>query len=226
MRKLENVLKVSGFTAALAMTTLTGHAQGANDAPFPDVGNLDVVVWLNEVCSGSITGAGSVLGVDPFPMNGVVARDPISGKNGLRYTLPLPVHSGDVFLYEPGTVFGQDQPSDLIRFETLNVFFFSDRGTNETGPFDLADGVGGIPAPNLNLPVLNFHEDGGLEVGNGLLYIPGPGDINNPPDPGFSDDAAGAQATLGWNITSDVPEPSSLALLGLAGAVALLRKRR
>jgi hypothetical protein len=149
----------------------------------------------------------------------VLARDPISHLFGLRYTLPLPVSAGDLFLYEPGTVIGQDPPSDLIRFEGLNVFFFSDRGINETGPFDLADVVG-IPLPNINLPIVNLYEVGPEVGGNGLLYIP------TAVDPGFSPDAAAAAATLGWNIVSDVPEPSSLALLALAGVAAWLRKRR
>jgi hypothetical protein len=133
--------------------------------------------------------------------NGMYKPDPISGLVGWYYPLG-PSVPGDVVLLEPPAF---NTLSDLLRFDGSGVFFFSDREAGE--PPDNAD-VPVIPPPisPVVLPEI------GPEGLNGALYSPAPG------QPGF--DLSGILPGLSYNIISDIPEPSSAAIL--LGAAAVL----
>ena len=93
-----------------------------------------------------------------------------------------------------------------------NLYFFSEREPTDVPPFDPAD-VTQLPPPNPVLQTVSFLEVG-PEGNNGLFY--------NPAGMLPGDNSAGAT----YHFVSDVPEPASVALIGLAGALILLRRRR
>jgi PEP-CTERM motif len=134
--------------------------------------------------------------------------DSISGITGWYYQLGLSV-AGDVVLVEPqdGSI------SDLLRFDGAGVFFFSDLEENDPNP-DKAD-VPIIPDP-INPVILT---EVGPEGSNGVSYFP------SSTDPGY--DLTGQLAPLAYQIVSDIPEPGTIALvgLGLVGLLALRRRR-
>lgn len=214
MRKLDNILKVGGIAVALAVTTVVSHA-AIYTPPIP-INQLGFYAQIDENGNGAIIGAGSVLGYDPFPLTtpyvgsnpGLVHDFYPGGGTTLRYALPVTdVTSGDLLITDPsGAV------SDLIRFEPGYVFFYSLPGGGS-----LADTVipSNLQANNITIPEVTL-ADGQI----GALWEPLPG------QPGFAPEAAAANSTFGWNIVSDVPEPASVALLGLGGLLVLLRKRR
>jgi PEP-CTERM motif len=146
---------------------------------------------------------------------GVIAVDPISGLPTLSYVLPFPVNPGDVLLIEPGP--NTNQVSDVLRFVNNRLFFFSDASTNEPPePGVLADGP--LPPPNAALPVIVFTETGPEPGVNGLFgYVPGPG--------GIGGSTAAPGVTYDFISDGQVPEPSSVAVLGL-GLAALVCRRR
>lgn len=129
--------------------------------------------------------------------------DPASGIFGWYYPLG-PSVPGDVLLLEPQV----STNSDLLRFDGNGVFFFSDLELGDPNP-DKAD-VPIMPNP-INPVILN--EVGSEGGSNGVVYAPGPG------MPGF--DLSGELPGLQYNIISDVPEPGTMALVGL-GAMGLL----
>jgi hypothetical protein len=141
--------------------------------------------------------------------NGTNKVDPASGILGLYYPLG-PSVAGDVLLLEPQT----STDSDLLRFDGQGVFFFSDLETNDPNP-DRAD-VPIMPNP-INPVILN---EVGPEGSNGAVYVPAPG------QPGF--DLSGLLPGLQYNIVSDVPEPSALALVWLSvmGLVGISRRKK
>ena len=142
---------------------------------------------------------------------GVMQADPSGGLTVpvLVYTIPLPLITGDVVLTEPG----QPVPgpfSDVVRFwnptgiNLTQIIFYSD--VSAADPADSPADTG-LPQQLIN-PV--FIPEIGPEGNNGALYTPpagGPGSF-----PG---------ALIQYNIISDVPEPSTVALT-IAGAGLLL----
>jgi hypothetical protein len=142
------------------------------------------------------------------PLPHAVAVDPISGIATLVYTLPFPVTSGDLLLFEQQAA---TQQSDIVRFEQNQAFFFSDREAGETP--DLAD-VAQLPAAQANAISLT---ENGPEGNNGVVYTP------STSTPGFP--TTGVNVT--YNIVSDVvPEPSSIALIVLGAVPMLIARRR
>jgi hypothetical protein len=135
----------------------------------------------------------------PFPVGYTITNDPLSGITTLRYTLrDANQTAGDLYLTDPNG----GGMSDIIRFDGQgHVFFFSLEEPGQTS-FSLAD----VP----NMPSLQAPKLGQVEVAPqdqiGNLFTPAFG------QPGFDPQFGGA---LGYNIISDVPEPSSFLLGGL-----------
>ena len=152
---------------------------------------------------GPLTSFPSTIGPDP---SGGVTTSPV-----LIYTLPFVVVSGDVTLQEPGS----SEYSDLVRFwnpagnpNQSEIIFYSD--FSATDPADSPADVG-IPGQLLPLHV-NIPESNNIvtmpEINDGAIYVATPG------MPGST------SVAIRYNIISDVPEPSSVALL--LGGVGLL----
>lgn len=145
------------------------------------------------------------------PIPGAIGIDPLTGTNALIYLLPFPTAPGDVLLTESGAQ--SNVVSDIFRFINNSLIVYSEREPGETN-FDLAD-VAFLPPlqPNVAGPF----QEVGVEGNNGFIWAPPPGS-GAPGDPGFP---------VQYNFISDVPEPSSLLLVGLgSGLLFALRRRR
>jgi len=176
------------------------------------------VVTFNENGVGTVAVDGGAS--TPLPFG--IGPDPGgSGISTLFYTLPFTPSPGDLFILEGDT----GNPSDVVRFETDRLYFFSDNGHNtdpnppEPVDPDLADN--GLPPPSN--PVFLF--EGLTEGNNGTTFSP------TPIQQGF---CATCVTGVTYNIISDqtppqlpVAEPGSwLLILGGMGALALNRVRR
>ena|SRR5438445_202577 len=146
------------------------------------------------------------------PIPGVIGIDPLTGTNALCYQLLFPTAPGDVLLTESGAQ--SNVVSDLFRFINNNLYVYSERETNEITA-DLADV---FTLPPLQPFVAGPFQEVGVEGNNGFVWAPPPGS-GAPGDPGFP---------VQYNFISDVPEPSSMMLVGLsiAGLLAVIRRRK
>jgi hypothetical protein len=139
--------------------------------------------------------------------------DPV-GLPTLFYYLPFPVVQGDVAVLEPSTT---TELSDVLRFindpagiNASRVYVYSDIDAIDPAK-DLAD----VGLPPLGSDVIRVFETG-LEGGiNGATWQPLPGEPGYGTTPGI--------APLTYKFISDVPEPATIALLGLG--LMFLRKR-
>jgi hypothetical protein len=201
MKKLVKTLLACGFASAIVATTAVGQ-------PF--------FVTIDEQGNGSLTG------VTPAPIlfTGTIGVDPLSGMETLCYDLSaqnaalgVQLTTGDVLMFEQGAT----DPSDIVRFEqnvvapgSSFIYFFS-LIDDASEPADLAD-VDILPSPIT--PNVSLSEDG-PEGNNGAQWRP-----TAAGQPGFVPQAPGVVI---YNFKSDVvPEPSTLALFGLAGGLLAL----
>ena len=156
------------------------------------------------------------------PHPGFLQLDPGPGglPNALTFTTPAGLVQGDLVLLEPGGGY-----SDLIRWNANNatLVFYSDIETSDLPPFDSAD----IGLPTAFYPNVFSVTETGLfgqpysETGpNGYVYVPAVGQPGSDPNNPLN------QPT--YIIISDVPEPGTVALVGLSlvGALAVIRRKK
>jgi hypothetical protein len=133
----------------------------------------------------------------------------------LYYILPFGVVEGDLQISEAPTYAAL---SDVLRFvddpttNTSRVYVYSDYEITDVSR-DLADV--GMPQPWQNVVIVP--EVGPEDGFNGVFYVPGPGQPGGPL-------ALSVTGPVAYQFISDVPEPVTLALLGLGGL--LLRRRK
>jgi len=177
-------------------------------------------VNFDENGKGTVVTPGGV----SFPLTSLGNQtDPVDPTNGLKPLIySLPSTTGVAFTQGDANVFEVTSPntgpSDLLRWTNTAstgplLIVYSDRAESGELP-DLAD----VGIPTLRQPLTITLEETGPENGiNGVFgYTPTP---NQP---------GGVPAPVGpatYNFTSDVPEPTSLAALGVT-AFMLLRRRR
>jgi hypothetical protein len=160
-----------------------------------------ITIEVDENCNGTING---FLGLQPLPCSFLPDPGPGGLASVMTYNMlnPPGLVAGDLFLFDAdlGVVL------DVIRFNPQenggSLVFYSDN----FGGFDsLAD----TPSPPLAFYANTFTiPEVGPEGNNGATYTPTAG------QPGF---VAGAAAPVTYIIHSDsVPEPATLALLGIA----------
>ena len=172
--------------------------------------------------------ANSVLNLlNGAPHPGFLLLDPGPGglPNALTFTTPAGLVVGDLLLHEPGGA-----ESDLIRWNANGTLvFYSDNSDADIDPItglpvhDDADlGLPGAAYPNGISAIETglFGADYSEFGTNGLVYVPLPG------QPGFNPNSGGSQPT--YIFISDVPEPGTLTLVGLslAGALAVIRRKK
>jgi hypothetical protein len=200
---------VRGFVAALALTLCASRLRAA---PIP----LPVVdIEVDEYGNGTVTPESTGI---PFPTLGSLQADP--GPGGLSSTLtysllaPPDLVAGDIFLTEGvgGAI------NDVIRFNPAgtgsvsypaSLVFYSDN----TDGFDaLADTASPPTAFYTNTVTI---AETGTETNNGAFYTPTVG------QPG-----AVTGFTVNYHFISDLPEPTTAALMGVCVALGLLSRRR
>jgi hypothetical protein len=205
MKKLTKILLTLGFLSAFCATTAVAQI------PPP-------------VYTVQIDENGSLLINNQLAGQGVLGIEPISGMQGLRYDasgLGVPWQPGDVALVEPGST--SQAYSDVIRFSASPlglasaVWFFSLRDDNDPVA-DLAD----VPVLPTLLDNNVIIDEVGPEGSNGAIYRPLTTDM-----PGCVTLTQYAGA-IEYHFLSDVvPEPSSIALFGVAaGLLAIFRRRQ
>jgi hypothetical protein len=203
------------FQMLLAVTllgSLCSSAGAAEITPFL-LTNGNIGVTVDENCHGIINGF-----LGPQPLLCGFMNDPgPGGLNGaMTYDLMSPpgLVAGDVILTEGGV------QSDVIRFNPNQIgpgggvgtlVFYSD---NLDGVDALADI--GLPTGRYTNQIVIVEV--GAEGNNGAVYIPVAG------QPGF---VAGAAAPVEYHLLSDVPEPATFGLLGIAlmGLAGIRRMR-
>jgi hypothetical protein len=165
--------------------------------------NGNIGITVDENCHGTING---FLGPQALPCGFMTDPGPGGLNNVMTYDLlnPPGLVAGDVLLTDAGVVL------DVIRFNPNQrgpggglgtLVFYSD---NVDGFDSLADTVGpptAFYANQVRVPEV------GTESVNGAVYIPTAG------QPGF---VAGASAPAEYHLLSDVPEPATIGLLGIA----------
>jgi len=190
------LLGISGYLGVRA-SVLSGAASSPLD-PF--------VLNFDENGNGQLSINGGAFADHP----GGLSLDPTrSGLYSLTYTLPGVVNNGDIRIWEDASM---TVLSDVIRFTDANgnlvgttadrMIYYSDPGDS-----DLAD-VNGIPdvlMPNDSGGVV---EQGNLEVYDYFTWAPG-----------------GAADNI-YNGISDIPEPSTMVLVGLSLSGLLLIRRK
>ena len=147
----------------------------------------------------------------------------------LYYELPGMVVVGDLVLYENPRTF--EQFSDVLRFVNNyspnggyqgRVYVYSNPSPLEKELPELADT--GIPYDFLSLSA-GTDEQGTENGWNGMVYTPTSWENNGQLQylPGYMMQYGEGGVT--YNFTSDVPEPATIALLGL-GALSLIRRKK
>lgn len=137
---------------------------------------------------------------------GFIGNDPGPGglNNVLIYNLPFAGVQGDVFLTEPGS----GAILDVLRFNgDGTLIFYSDNTDGFDAPADTPSPPGSFYTNTVTIPEV------GTELFNSATYTP------TANQPGFRPGAD----PLTYVFVSDgvVPEPSSIAMLGLGGLLAL-----
>jgi hypothetical protein len=194
-------------------------------------GIVATVCWLMSVAS--VHGQGFTLqiyenGSGTFNRGnhlGFLQNNPGPGSfpNALTYTLPAGLVVGDLLLHEPFSV-----ESDLVRWNPNDTLvFYSDIPTEPGEGPDMADiGLPGGAWPNgisrmetglvLNpVPIMVPYSENGI---NGYIYTPVAG------QPGWDPNNVGNPPT--YIIVSDVPEPSTIVLVGMSVISLLVVRRR
>ena len=211
-------MKREALLAALIATGLCGISAasivGADEINLYLLSNGNIGNTVDENCNGTLNG---FLGPQALPCGFMMDPGPGGLNNVMTYDLlnPPGLVAGDVLLTDAGVVL------DVIRFNPNQrgpggglgtLVFYSD---NVDGFDSLADTVGpplAFYANQVRVPEV------GTETVNGAVYIPVAG------QPGF---VAGADAPVEYHILSDVPEPATFGLLGIAlmGLAGIRRMR-
>jgi MYXO-CTERM domain-containing protein len=192
----------------------------------------DVTVTVDENGNGTVDASALPEGpVSPIALTWTLATDHGPGglSNALTYSFAnifgpysslVAVTQGDVLMYE--NFIGDDgHIGDVFRFEGTN-------GSNASGVFYSETGPGENSLADIGLPTAHYLSPMPaqiLEVDGVGVYTPTAG------QPGYVDTSSlGFQTQVTYDLISDVPEPVSFAVWGLAGlsaaaAVAVRRRR-
>jgi hypothetical protein len=195
MSPLNLIVRTATVTAVLGCLLIA--PQTANALPNP-------LITVDENGNGTLLFPGG----SPIPTHGVLQADPGPGglSSVMTYNLlgPPSLVAGDVLLTEGvgGPVF------DVVRFNpagtgspsyAASLLFYSDNVDGFDALADTPSPPGSFYTNTITIPEL------GTELDNGAIYTPTAG------EPGF---VAGFSVT--YDLISDVPEPPSWSLLGVA----------